>query len=154
MKTKELSKHIHTILQNYIKDIIIEVDTYCMSTGKKAKYTFYPAVAIGCEYGHYKSCGRSKKSEIKALVRKISLHPILFTALKKATNVEPEQVIKGYPPIFVGTCAEDHAANEILLKMGGKGRITSLNEIKFTKPRRPRTFEKRKMCQTCKLVFQ
>lgn len=153
MKTKELSKHIHAKLQKYINEIITEVDTYCVTMRKKAKFTFYPAIAVGCEYGHYKECGRSKKSEIKALVRKINLNPILFSALKKATNVEPEQVIKGYPPIFVGTCAEDHAANKILLKMGEKGRIISLKDIKFTKPRRPRTFEKRKMCQTCKSVF-
>ena len=52
---------------------------------------------------------------------------------------------------FLGTCAEDDAANKVLNAL--EPNASKLNELQFTKALRPRTGNKVKYCKTCQTIF-
>lgn len=56
---------------------------------------------------------------------------------------------------YVGTCAEDNAANLILYEYGnGKaGKPTDLKALTFDHPVRTRTFKRERMCVVCRALF-
>lgn len=53
---------------------------------------------------------------------------------------------------FLGTCAEDDAASQVLRGLGIANGF-NLNNLGFTIPIRPRTGSKKSYCDTCKQIF-
>ena len=113
----------------------------------------YPAVTVVCRKDSFIRVGHSNQC-INGLHQSISYVAPLYNALKPFGD--PPQVVKkqGDKDVYVGTCAEDAAANKVLeciyLKMK---KYPPLKELEFTTPIRPRTLEKIEMCPTCMSIF-
>ena len=132
-----------------------------------------PCVGVGCEYGGLEMCGFSRRS--KHLIRPVIHYPfdlLLHNALmQQEPNVPqlpyvlfsrkrlPEVDAKGkvkYKRVvekFVGTCAEDNAANSLLHGLNPVQKPASLKDLSFIHPVRPRTLKRVKMCNVCKNIF-
>lgn len=125
-----------------------------------------PCVAAGCEYGGLEMCGFSRRS--KHLLRP-DIHypfdPMLQNALmRQAPNVPQLPYVlfsKKRLPIadanggvkyirvvekYVGTYAEDNAANSLLYGLTLAQKPATLKDITFIHPIRPRTLKQVKMC--------
>lgn len=117
----------------------------------KIKKKDYPKVAAVCEhgpmcYGHSKNCHKS-------IIEEINYVPQLLKRLTKFGN-PPTKIKTQGKPLYVGTCAEDYAANKLLMELSDRGRIIpKLNKLHFANPIRPRTNERVKMCKVCKSLF-
>lgn len=141
------------LLFRYVKTFMsaaedIYVRKLCTKTqGNKAEEV-YPWVVVGCELGWHKACGRTR-ADIK------SLNPILAHKLYAITGRKPIQAFENQLGnlVFDGTCAEDHAAHQILENRGFAD-FSTLKQMKFTYAFRPRTLEYMPPCDTCKRVFK
>lgn len=132
-----------------------------------------PCVGAGCEYRGFEMCGFSRRS--KHLIRP-DIHypfaPLLHNALmQQAPNVPQlpyvlfskkrllvadangEVKYKRVVEKFVGTCAEDNAANSLLHGLNPAQKPATLKDITFIHPVRPRTLKRVKMCTVCKDIF-
>lgn len=132
-----------------------------------------PCVGAGCEYSGLEMCGFSRRS--KHLTRP-DIHypfdPLLHNALmQQAPNVPQLPYVlfskKRLPAVdangevkykrvvekFVGTCAEDNAANSLLYGLNPAQKPSTLKDITFIHPVRPRTLKRVKMCDVCKNIF-
>lgn len=132
-----------------------------------------PCVGVGCEYSGLERCGFSRRS--KHLIRP-DIHypfdPLLHNALMlQAPNVPQLPYVlfskKRLPVVdakgevkykrvvekFVGTCAEDNAANSLLYALTPALKPATLKGITFIHPIRPRTLKRVKMCNVCKNIF-
>ena len=114
----------------------------------------YPQVAIACEYNKYRAFGHSLKchSSIKAPVKYV--RP-LFNALSAfGTPPEVKRNLGKGKVLFVGTCAEDSSANQVMIRNNvATGHYPKLKDLVFTEPVRSRTFQRRKFCDVCKAIF-
>lgn len=112
----------------------------------------YPKVAIACEYGGHHAYGHSLKCH-KSIKQNVNY----VTPLKNALGVygnPPEVKITSEKIIFVGTCAEDSAANKVMEACySQRNSYPILKDLVFTQPRRPRTNQCRKFCDVCKAIF-
>ncbi len=114
----------------------------------------YPKVAIACEYGNHHAFGHSLKchSCIREPVNYV--HPLL-----QALRVygEPPKAGKDAVTgkiIYIGTCAEDSAANQVMEKVHmSTGHYPSLKSLVFTKPVRARNYQRRNFCDVCYAIF-
>lgn len=129
-----------------------------------------PTMAAACEYaglmkvGFSGKKGKKRRSDIikpfdnllLAALKPFNrcnkkLPRIVFKKRKKPNNqYETTSEVKW----FVGTCAEDNAANQILygLKEDPK-KPTDLKTLSFAHPVRPRTFKRERMCEVCRTLF-
>ena len=138
--------------------------------GLKVRETDLPVVVAGCEYSDVMEYGFSsdrkhvKRTDIKPFDK--LLENRLKTVCPKAKKI-PDIIFKkkhnrrnsqgNMPEVlhFVGTCAEDNAANLILHGYGkGKaGKPTDLKVLNFDYPVRVRTFKRKRMCNVCRTIF-
>lgn len=123
-------------------------------TNREVRDEDYPRVAIACEYGHHKAYGHSLKchSSIKASVNYV--HP-LYQALSAFGNPPEVKIVPATGKvIFIGTCAEDSAANQVLINNNtATGHYPPLKQLVFTKPVRARNYQRKKFCDVCKAIF-
>lgn len=112
----------------------------------------YPKVTIACEYGSHYAFGHSLKCH-RSIKQVVNYVGPLRNALSKYGN-PPEVIITGGKTLFVGTCAEDAAANKVLEKCYYQcSSYPKLKKLIFTQPIRPRTNQRRKFCDICKAIF-
>lgn len=116
------------------------------------KHDDFPAIAIGCEYGIYTAFGHSRRCH-KSLREEVYYVPPLLKALKKFAVPPTKRSIDGHI-YFVGTCAEDSAANKVLQEVFEvRHSYPMFQQLSFTNPVRPRTYQRRPMCRVCKSIF-
>lgn len=114
----------------------------------------YPAVAIACENGRHQAYGHSLKC-----------HSSIKTPVKYVKPLNKELSAFGIPPMvkfnpkngktqFIGTCAEDSAANSVMIKRKiASGHYPQLKDLVFTEPIRARTYQRVKFCEVCMEIF-
>lgn len=143
---------------------------YSRKKGLKVKDTDLPVMAAGCAYSGIIRYGFSNKRKHVSKEDKKSLDALLLNKLRSKCptagkipgvifkkNHKPGN-LKGNMAVvdkYVGTCAEDNAANLILLEYsGGKaGKPTDLKTLTFDYPIRTRTFKRERMCVVCRELF-
>ena len=118
----------------------------------------YPAMVVGCQYNSHDACGRSL-SVPKYIAKKIHRDELHTAVVSSLRSVKPGEKIPGHyvdshtqRVRFLGTCAEDDAASQVLRGLGVANGF-KLNNLGFTKAIRPRTGSKKSYCATCKQVF-
>lgn len=112
----------------------------------------YPRVSIACEYGEHRAFGHSKKCH-KSIREEITYVPPLKHALQRFHEPPFCGDINGRP-LFVGTCAEDFSSNKVLSSCKEiDNAYPNLNELVFTFPVRPRTYQCRNFCDVCNAIF-
>lgn len=143
--------------------------------GIKVKELDLPCMAVGCEYDGIERCGFSSHSKhLKRPDKRYPFKPLLEKALKAQDPNIPQlpfviwkkkrkpicdirtgKVIRYEKEVekFIGTCAEDNAANCILYDMNPGQSIKSLKEIRFVHPVRTRTLKRVRMCTVCRNIF-
>lgn len=113
----------------------------------------YPKVSIACEFSNHRAYGHSYKCH-SSIKKKVTFVIPLQKALSFYGN--PPTVKKdpvSGKVLFVGTCAEDFAANEVLEKSLTSRMYPKLNSLVFTEPIRTRTRQRMKFCDVCKAIF-
>ena len=140
------------------------------SSGLRGNGYDLPTMAAGCEcagltkVGFSGKKGNKRRSDIvkpfddllltafKPFNRcNMKLPRIVFKKRRKPNNqYETTSEVKW----FVGTCAEDNAANQILygLKVD-PNKPTDLKTLTFAHPVRPRTLKRERMCEVCRTLF-
>lgn len=126
---------------------------------------FFPAVVVAGIYKKIIKCGRSTGSKIDKATKKLYVPPVfirykepLLTHLKKY-GIPPTkckyQIRKGKKiDVFVGTCAEDNVANQLIeIFSTSYSPLNDLTSIGFTVARRPRTGQVVPYCYVCKNIF-
>ncbi len=139
--------------------------------GLKTKESDLPVMAAGCEYSGIQRFGFSRgRKHVKRDDIIDPLDSLLMSRLReecpKARKIpgalfkkqHKRNNSKGNAPVllkYVGTCAEDNAANQILheYNKGKAGKPTDLKDLNFYHPVRTRTFKKEKMCDVCRTLF-
>ena len=120
---------------------------------RKVKEEDYPKVAIACEYGKQHAYGHSLKchSSVKAPVGYVK--PLLQELSKYGTPPSVKFDSNG-KPVFVGTCAEDSAANQVMIKNHiASGHYPKLKNLVFTRPVRARNYQRLDFCDVCNAIF-
>lgn len=159
---------LQRMLGNEINVIIKEINAY-RTQKKKHKILYeedYPAVITAAKYNQCRKVGRSRSMNALTGNHRNDLHELLKSALiqagkellkRKITIFKFEEV--GKKRYFFGTCAEDDVADKIIKKYESsshkykKLQFKNLNEIYFTKARRPRTWEIIPCCDVCQEIF-
>lgn len=139
--------------------------------GLKTKETDLPVMAAGCEYSGIMRFGFSNgRRHVKRDDIIDPLDDLLMNGLKavcpKARKIpgglfkkqHKRNNTKCNAPVlleYVGTCAEDNAANQILhgYDKGKSGKPTELKTLNFYYPVRIRTFKRERMCNVCRTLF-
>ena len=136
--------------------------------GLRGKGYDLPTMAAGCEfagvekYGFSGKKGKKEREDIiypldELLLNKLSkfsrgdkkIPRIVFKKRRKPNNqYEYTSEVKW----FVGTCAEDNAANLILHDMGNN-KPADLKSLTFAHPVRTRTLKRERMCEVCRDLF-
>lgn len=140
-------------LLGYIRNIRKEVKAY--RQGKhNANKKDYPRVAAACKMHNNIGKGYSRSCAKRLQRKRPQLHRIVIKRLSSLGLGEPIKVVKekDKKPIFIGTCAEDMAATELLIKEGVNIKFPTIEN--FTQPLRVRTGQKINMCNVCKNVFK
>lgn len=126
-----------------------------------------PKMAAGCEYagierfGFSGKLGKKKRNDIKPFINPLldaltSYCPkgknpphIVYKRKRINKNFEYTEVKR-----YVGTCAEDKAANLILWDMmKSPNKPTDLKCLTFSHPVRTRTLKRERMCEVCRNLF-
>lgn len=150
MPNLNASPHLVRSLVGYVHDLRETLKTEIKN--RPIKNDDFPAIAIGCEHGIYTAFGHSRRCH-KSLREEVYYVPLLLKALKKF-GIPPTKRIIGGHIHFVGTCAEDSAANKVLQEVFEvRHSYPMLQQLSFTNPVRPRTYQRRPMCRVCKSIF-
>lgn len=103
-----------------------------------------PPVMIGCQSGFLKGIGETIHN-----LEGQTFHPLLQEKLETLGTIgKPSPICKN----IVGKCAEDDAANKVLMS-DSESSIKSLQQLWFTDSLRPRTFQSIPACKNCEFVF-
>lgn len=123
-------------------------------TNREVRDEDYPKVSIACEYGQHKSYGHSLKchSSVKTSVKYVKP---LYQALRAfGTPPEVKRNLAAGRVTYIGTCAEDSAANQVMIANNvSTGYFPRMKDLVFTEPVRVRNFQRRKFCDVCKAIF-
>ena len=112
----------------------------------------YPQVAVACECGGHRAYGHSLKCH-KSIRQPVSYVEPLLKALRPYGNPPEVKKVNG-KVVFVGTCAEDSASNQVLEKNKAQTHAyPSLKDLEFTQPIRTRNYQWRAFCDVCKAIF-
>lgn len=114
----------------------------------------YPSVAIACEYGQHKAYGHSQKCH-ESIKNPVKYVRPLFQSLSVFGNPPIAKINPATGKlIFIGTCAEDSAANQVMITTNiATGHYPQLKHLVFTQPVRARNFQRRKFCNVCNAIF-
>lgn len=147
-------------LYRFITDIKVIAEDVRLNGKRFDDLHDLPKVVAGCLYdGQQKTMevGRSgcAHKSINQRIPRADFNVQLVNALKavKDTGKIPDTFTDPATGEirFLGTCAEDDAANKVLYTL--EPNTPKLNELQFTKALRPRTGNKVKYCKTCQTVF-
>ena len=163
------NRHLHIELYKAIVALKSELEADWVK-GLRGNGYDLPTMAAGCEYAGLTKVGFSGKKGKKR--RSDIIKPfddLLFTAFKpfnRGNKKLPRIVFKkrrkpnnqyettSEVKWFVGTCAEDNAANQILYGLkGNPNKPTNLRTLSFAQPVRPRTLKRERMCEVCRTLF-
>lgn len=146
-------KDIICKMVNYDANIDLEVLNYCdrvwavvrrIRGERKIRKRDFPPVVVSC------SDGIGTESSYTHGPEECVYHPLIENAL--TSNLGPIGGHTQYEPSFrIGRCAEPNAANKLIKK--SNGRITNLNQVRFSQALRPFTKEPRDYCQNCQHTF-
>ena len=150
--SRELAVIVDDFRQQVINDVIqyrIDHHTYW---SKSADDKDYPKVITGCEYFNVREAGRSERGRCYTS-RSTQLHPLVLNPI---ISIAPDW--KGIPYSkggkHYGTCAEDDAATKVLYEFERNGKSSSsVKDLVFAQPIRPRTLEPVDCCEVCEHVF-
>lgn len=123
-------------------------------TNREVRDEDYPKVSIACEYGQHKAYGHSLKchSSIKTPVKYVK--PLYQALIAFGTPPEVKRNLATGKVTYIGTCAEDSAANQVMITCNiSTGHYPRMKDLIFTNPVRTRTFQRRKFCDVCKAIF-
>ncbi len=140
------------------------------AAGLRGKGYDLPTMAAGCEYAGLTKVGFSgKKGKRRRCDILMPFDDLLLTAFKpynRGNKKLPRIVFKkrrkpnnqyettSEVKWFVGTCAEDNAANQILYDLkSDSNKPTDLKALTFAHPVRLRTLKREKMCEVCRTLF-
>lgn len=147
-------------LYRFISDIKVIAEDVRLNGKRFDDLHDLPKVVAGCLYDDQQKTmdvgrsGRTHKSINQRIPRAV-FNVKLVNALKgiKDTGKIPDTFKDPATGEirFLGTCAEDDAANKVLNAL--EQNTPKLNELQFTKALRPRTGNKVKYCKTCQTVF-
>ena len=133
-----------------------------------------PCMAVGCEEAGVERCGFSCHSKhVKRPDIRHPFDPMLELALlsqsrdipklpfvlfkkkkKRIVDVRTGEVrYKREVEKFIGTCAEDNAANCVLKDLNVNQRPLTLKQLTFVHPIRVRTLKRERMCVVCRNIF-
>ncbi|MBR5678223.1 MAG: hypothetical protein IKX20_08795 [Paludibacteraceae bacterium] len=166
-------------LQNKLyKEILLkekELEALRKNGGKVNVEWDLPKVAVACKYNGVERCGFSCNSN--HVSRSDIIRPFYPLLERELLNQAPEAPKLPYvvfkkkrQPVvdmmsgdvirykkvvekFIGTCAEDNAANCVLFGQNGRGVPQSLKDLSFVHPIRPRTLMRVRMCDVCRTIF-
>lgn len=162
---------------NLYKEILQKKDELeeARKKGIKVKESDLPQMAVECEYDGIERCGFSSHSKhLKRSDKRYPFKPLLDKELKSQglnitqlpcviwkkkrkpiCDMRTGEVIRYVKEVekFIGTCAEDNAANSVLYDMNASKSIKSLKEIIFIHPVRTRTLKRERMCGVCRNIF-
>ncbi len=166
-KIVNMPKNLQTGLYKTVVKLkkVLEAD---WAVGHRGKGYDLPTMAAGCEYGGVEKYGfsgkkgKKERADIiypldKLLLSKLSkfslrdkkIPRIVFKKHRKPNNqYEYTSEVKW----FVGTCAEDNAANLILHDLGNN-KPADLKSLTFAHPVRTRTLKRERMCEVCRDLF-
>lgn len=166
-------------LQNKLYKAILqkkkELEIVRKNGGKVNEEWDLPCMAVGCEYNGVEGCGFSFHSKYISRPDIIMpFSPLLANELmKQALNIPKLPFVlfkkKGKPILdqntgkvirykrvvekFIGTCAEDNAANCVLYELNQGAISVSLKALSFIYPIRTRTLKRERMCGVCRTIF-
>lgn len=150
------SRALAIIVENFRQQVICDVIQYRINHhtywSKSADEKDYPKVITGCEYANVREAGRSERGRCYTS-RSAQLHPLVLNPI---ISIAPNW--KGIPysegGFHFGTCAEDDAATKVLYEFERKRRpLSSVKDLVFAQPIRPRTMEPVDCCEVCQHVF-
>ena len=163
------NRHLHIELYKAIVSLKSDLEAD-WAAGLRGNGYDLPTMAAGCEFvgltkvGFSGKKGKKRRSDIikpfddllltafKPFNRGNKKLPrIVFKKRRKPNNqYETTSEVKW----FVGTCAEDNAANQILYGLkGNPNKPTNLRTLTFAHPVRPRTLKRERMCEVCRTFF-
>lgn len=151
------SRELAVIVDNFRQQVISDVIQYRIdhhtSWSKSADEKDYPKVITGCEYANVREAGRSERGRCYTS-RSTQLHPLVFNPIA-ALVPSWKRIPFSEGGMHYGTCAEDDAATKVLSELGrnGKSLSTSVKDLVFAQPIRPRTLEVVDCCEVCEYVF-
>lgn len=113
---------------------------------KKINYREYPACVVACYSkvgNHHIECAKSGAKDNNPYSS-----PVLIKAL---TGLGGIGKYNNFCKNKIGSCAEPHAAEKVLLRLRNKQ--TNLSTLYFSKTIRPRTNKIKSYCSNCKAIF-
>lgn len=151
-----------------------ELDEVKKNGGKVKEERDLPTMAVGCKYADVEKCGFSSHS--KHLKRPDVINPfdsqlandlmaqapdipkLPYVVFKKKRqpyfDVRTKTVkFKRVVEKFIGTCAEDNAANCVLYALNAGQKPATLKDLNFIHPVRTRTLKRERMCKVCRTIF-
>lgn len=123
-------------------------------TNREVRDDDYPKVVIACEYGQHKAFGHNLDchSCIKAPVKYV--RPLYKALSTFGTPPDRKRNPATGKQIYIGTCAEDFAANQVMIATNiATTHYPALKHLVFTQPVRPRNYQRRKFCDVYKAIF-
>ena len=155
--------HLQTELYKAIVALKSELESD-WANGLRGNGYDLPTMAAGCEYAGLTKVGFSGKKGKKG--RNDDLLLTAFKPFNRGNKKLPRIVFKkrrkpnnqykttSEVKWFIGTCAEDNAANQILYGLkGDPNKPTDLKTLTFAHPVRPRTLKRERMCEVCRTLF-
>ena len=165
----DMANNLQTVLYKAIVTLKSDLEAD-WAIGLRGNGYDLPTMAAGCEYAGLMKVGFSGKKGKRR--RSDIIKPfddLLLTAFKpfnRSNKKLPCIVFKkrrkpnnqygntSEVKWFVGTCAEDNAANQILYGLkGDPNRPTDMKTLTFAHPVRPRTLKRERMCEVCRTLF-
>lgn len=148
-----LRRYRKVFLKNWGKHKVLKGITY-KTILPNTKKNFFPKVIVNCEYDNIFRNGRNKsgkatpKRSFKSLV---NCHPLIANRINYLKSLAIKYNYKKMEDLYFGTCAEDDAANKVLIQC--KNVSPKLSELKFTKAIRCRTGQNIPYCAICERTF-
>lgn len=156
------SKTLLKKLKQYAESVCKDVKRLRSNKPEEWSEYDYPRAVSICCYSQCLRKGRSRYSRIKSYINEITFEPTLYQELKNVcvtNNLDwrkiPQKFYKNNgTEIYVGTCAEDDAANQVLRDAPAYVNYQPpIKNLNFSVTIRPRTQQKIDFCQTCKTIF-
>ena len=146
--TPELNRYLRRENKKMVDTLIAAI------TNREVRDDDYPKVVIACEYGQHKAFGHNLdcRSSIKAPVKYV--RPLYQALCTFGTPPDRKWNPATGKQIFIGTCAEDSAANQVMIATNiATAHYPALKRLVFSQPVRPRNYQRRKFCDVCKAIF-
>lgn len=142
---ESVSKRAELLVYQYAQEVREDVEGKHPNTPKKRiNKKEYPACVVACYSkagNHHVECGKSGVKDNNPYSS-----PVLIKALNKIGGIGKYSSLCDNK---IGSCAEPHAAEKILLQIP----MTNLSTLYFSKAIRPRTNKTKAYCDNCKAIF-